>query len=128
MRRLALALVVALTTLAAPVAAQDIGATTVLSEQVTAAAAAWTDVTLSSMDCVSGRCISSGEASFVYVYSSGAACRILLRAESGEATTAAIYVPSGGAISLPVYGTGTSSISLHGDGNTPTVYLVVGRR
>lgn len=127
MRRLILVFA-ALAALASPAAAQEIGASTVLSEEVSAAAAAWTDVALSSMDCVSGRCTTAGEATFVYVYSDGAAARVLLRGEAGEATSAAIYVPSGGAISLPVYGTGTTTVSVHGDGNTPTVYLVVGRR
>lgn len=127
MRSLILVLA-AVAALASPAAAQEIGGKTVLSDSVVADAAAWTDLALSSMDCVSELCVTTGQATFISLYSSGAAVRVLLRGESGEATSAAIYIPSGGSLTIPAYGTGTTSISIHGDGATPTVYIVAGRQ
>ena len=120
--------IVAILALSAPAVAQDIGARSVFSEVVTAQAAAWTDVTISSADCVTEACITGLEASFLTVFSSGAASYLLLRAADGEATSEAIYIPSDGAISIPVYGSSTTVLSIHGGGNTPTVYVVAGLR
>lgn len=104
----------------------DVQAWTVYTTTVTAAAAAWTDFTITSTACVSERCITSGEPSWITVYSSGAACYLLLKANSGEAATAGIFIPSGGSITLQVYGSMTADLSVHGNGNTPDVSFVVG--
>ena len=128
MRRM-LAIAAVLAALSAPVSAQDIGARSIYQDQVTAQAAAWTDVVIASgADCVSETCITGGELSFLTIYSDGAASYLLLRASAAEAVGAAIYIPSGGSISVPIYGTGTTTISIHGGGSTPTVYVVAGLR
>lgn len=128
--RISLAVVAALlvAALSSPATAQDIAASSVYSDRVTALAAAWTDVPITSMDCVSELCRTNGEVTQFTIYSSGAAASVLLRGEAGEATSATMYVPSGGSITFNVYGTGTVGFSVHGDGNTPTVYIVAGFR
>lgn len=127
MRRMAIVGALAALLTSAPVGAAEVAAKSIYQGSVTAGAAAWTDVAIGGLTCVSSLCRTSGEWSYITIYSSGAAARVLLRAEDGEAATAGMYIPDGGSLTVPVYGAGVNTISVHGAGSTPTVYLVAGR-
>jgi len=119
--------------LPASVAAQAvgpiIGATSVYQGSITADAAAWTDATIASGSCVTSTCITGGQATDISFYNAGSdPVRILLRGEDGEAAAVGFYLAGGAAWGQNVFGANVKTISIHGDGNTPTVYWTAGTR